>query len=140
MNSKEWYYINDFDDFVENARRLVFKFFGEASEADKKEQETLGAGLLALSKEELEEIDMTLTYSESALIIKQRAKKQINKKNKQERYLINDKILNEIIEELNSRMISNILNNLVNRGILESAYDADVNDFVFWLKEDENKF
>jgi hypothetical protein len=139
MENKEWYYIHDFDDFVENARKLVFKFFGQASEAEKQEEKMLGASLLKLSKEEIEELDTTLTHSESALIVKQIAKKQINKKNKKERYLINDKILNAIIEELNSRMISNILNNLVNRGVLESAYDADVNDFVFWLKEDENK-
>lgn len=137
MNSKEWYYINDFDDFVENARKLVFKFFGEAS-ATEDEEAALGDSLSNMSKEELEELETTLTYAESALIVKQFAKKQVHKKSKQERYVINDKILNMIIEELNTRMISNILNNLVNKGVLESAYDTDINDFVFWVKEDEN--
>jgi hypothetical protein len=36
-------------------------------------------------------------------------------------------------------MISNILNNLVNKGVLESAYDADLNDFVFWIKEEDEQ-
>lgn len=137
MNSKEWYYINDFDDFVENARKLVFKFFGESSEVDQEEEQALGTSLNKMSKEELEELDVTLSHAESAVIVKQLAKKQVHKKSKEERYLINDKILNMIIEELNTRMISNILNNLVNKGVLESAYDADINDFVFWIKEDE---
>jgi hypothetical protein len=46
----------------------------------------------------------------------------------------------EMIESFNSRMISNMLNHLVNRGLLETAYDADSNDFVFWIKDEtENR-
>ncbi|NBT08684.1 MAG: hypothetical protein EBS98_07780, partial [Chitinophagia bacterium] len=41
-----------------------------------------------------------------------------------------------ILEELNSRLVSNILNSLVNKGLIESAYDSDTNDFVFWVKND----
>jgi hypothetical protein len=97
MNSKEWYYINDFDDFVENARKLVFKFFGESSGVDEEEGNALGISLNQMSKEELEELEITLTHAESSVIVKQLAKKQISKKTKQERYIINDKILNMII-------------------------------------------
>jgi hypothetical protein len=35
-------------------------------------------------------------------------------------------------------MVSNILNTLVNKGVLDSAFDTDQNDFIFWVKEDEN--
>jgi hypothetical protein len=35
-------------------------------------------------------------------------------------------------------MISNILNSLVNKGILDSAYDSDQNDFIFWVKEEDD--
>jgi hypothetical protein len=36
-------------------------------------------------------------------------------------------------------MISNILNSLVNKGVLDSAYDSDQNDFIFWVKEEEEE-
>jgi hypothetical protein len=35
-------------------------------------------------------------------------------------------------------MVSNILNSLVNKGLVETAYDAEANDFIFWVS-DENK-
>lgn len=35
-------------------------------------------------------------------------------------------------------MVSNILNTLVNKGVLDSGYDSEKNDFIFWVKEDAN--
>lgn len=131
--SKEWYYINDLENFVNSARKLVFKFFG--SENDDL-SEAMELSLDKLSKEEAEELEETLSYEESLSIVKIYAKKQVNKKNKTARYCMNDKVLHQIIEALNSRMVSNILNKLTNQGVLESAYDSDINDFVFWIKEE----
>lgn len=128
----EWYYINNLTDFVNSSRQLVFKFFGHISDQDP------DSALLNIDKftdEEKEELEQSLSYEESLSIIKELAKKQTNKKKKIERYCINDKILQEIIEALNSRLVSNILNNLTNKGILESGYDSEVNDFVFWVKD-----
>ena len=34
-------------------------------------------------------------------------------------------------------MISNMLNTLVNKGLLETAYDNESNDFIFWVKNNE---
>ena len=36
-------------------------------------------------------------------------------------------------------MISNILSGLVNKGLVDTAYDSQSNDFVFWVKEDDTK-
>ena len=36
-------------------------------------------------------------------------------------------------------MTSNILNGLVNKGIVETAYDDETNDFVFWIKNENKK-
>jgi hypothetical protein len=133
-NNDDWFLINDFDDFVDHARSLVFKFFGVANEmAD----DPLSSSLATLTKEELSEMDETLTRDESAIIIRNHARKQINRKTKEVRYCLNDNILQIIIEDLNSRMVSNILNTLVNKGVLDSAFDTDQNDFIFWVK-DEN--
>lgn len=133
--SKDWYYINSIEDFVNSARALVFYFFGS-------DDTTVSAhksinDMPNLSIEEQQELDSCLSFNEAVLIVKQRAKKQTHKKSKQERYCINDAILQSIIEDLNSRMVSNILNNLVNQGVLDTGYDIDINDFVFWVKDDE---
>lgn len=136
MNDEQWFFINDFDDFVDHSRSLVFKFFGAINEVA---NDSMTASLAQMSQEELEEMDETLTHDESAIIIKNYARKQVNRKTKEIRYCLTDKLLQSIIEDMNSRMISNILNSLVNKGVLDSAYDSDQNDFIFWVKDDDNK-
>jgi hypothetical protein len=135
MNNDQWFFINDFDEFVDHSRSLVFKFFGAVNEmAD----DSMTASLYEMTKKETEEMDQTLTHDEAAAIIRNYAKKQVNRKTKQIRYCLTDKILQSIIEDLNSRMVSNILNVLVSKGVLDSAFDTDKNDFIFWVKEEND--
>ena len=134
MNNDQWFFINDFDDFVDHSRSLVFKFFGEAN---KIADDSMTSSMSKMSKKEVSEMNKTLTHDESAIIIKNHARKQINKKTKEVRYCLTDKLLQSIIEDMNNRMISNILNSLVNKGVLDSAYDSDQNDFIFWVKDDD---
>jgi len=136
MNNDQWFFINDFDDFVDHSRSLVFKFFGEVKK--EAEGDTLMGSISQMSKQELEEMDEILTHDESAIIIMNHARKQLNKKTKEVRYCLTDKLLQSIIEDMNNRMISNILNSLVNKGVLDSAYDSDQNDFIFWVKEEND--
>ena len=136
MKDEQWFFINDFDDFVDHSRSLVFKFFGTINEVA---DDSMTASLAKMSQEELEEMDETLTHDESAIIIKNYARKQVNRKTKETRYCLTDKLLQSIIEDMNNRMISNILNSLVNKGVLDSAYDSDQNDFIFWVKDEDNK-
>ena len=134
MNNDQWFFINDFDEFVDHSRSLVFKFFGDVNQiAD----DSMTASLYEMTKKEAEEMDETLSHDEAAAIVKNYAKKQVNRKTKEIRYCLTDKILQSIIEDLNSRMVSNILNVLVSKGALESAFDTDKNDFIFWVKEDK---
>jgi hypothetical protein len=134
MNNDQWFFINDFDDFVDHSRSLVFKFFGEVN---KIADDSMTASLYEMTTKETEEMNETLTHDESAIIIKNHARKQVNKKTKEIRYCLTDELLQSIIEDLNNRMISNILNSLVNKGVLDSAYDSDQNDFIFWVKEED---
>lgn len=69
------------------------------------------------------------------VIIKELVKKQKNRKTKEIRYTINDSIFADIVFKLNDRMVSNIVMGLVQRGLIESAFDDDANDFVFWVKD-----
>lgn len=136
MKNGKWFSISNLEEFVDHARSLVFKFFGQTNEIA---GDSLTDTLSNMTKTEIEEMDVTLTHEEASIIIKNHAKKQINKKSKEIRYCLNDKILAEIIEDLNGRMVSNILNALVNKGVLESAYDSEQNDFIFWVKDADNQ-
>ena len=136
MNNDQWFFINDFDDFVDHSRSLVFKFFGEVN---KVADDSMTASLYKMSKQETEEMDQTLTHDEAAAIIKNYTKQQVNRKTKKIRYCLTDKILQTIIEDLNSRMVSNILTKLVSDGVLDSAFDTEKNDFIFWVKEEDDQ-
>lgn len=130
----EQYIINNLDEFAEQARLIVFTNFGEDESVDQKD-----VGLIKeLSVEEHKEMDGLISNQECKTIIVSLAKKQTNKKTKEERFIISEKIFIQIIESINSRLVSNILAGLIKKGLIESAYDDKLNDFVFWVKDDEN--
>jgi len=88
--------------------------------------------------EEREELENVLNKKECINIIKEGSKKIRNKRTKKVKYLMVDKILYTIIQNINQRMISNIISNLVKKGLLETAFDEEKNDFVFWAKENKD--
>jgi len=129
--NENWYVVDDLDEFVLATRKLLFNNFGKSDD-----QETSAIDdMLNISVEEQNEFDTILTQEESIIIAKNILKKQSNNKTQEIRYLVNDKMYLQMIENLNSRMISNTLNGLVNKGVLESGFDTEQNDFVFWIKD-----
>ena len=58
-------------------------------------------------------------------------------KNKKTMYVISEKKYMAMIESFNERLVSNMLKNLTQIGLLESAYDSELNDFIFWIKEQD---
>ena len=134
----KWFFINDFEEFVNSARSLVFKAFGETEAvSDDELSEILSQSSLDI--EDQKELDRALSFSECSVIVKSRAKARYDKKTKTTQYAINNRILYQILEDFNSRMISNILQKLVSDNVLESAFDIEKNDFVFWVKNENNK-
>lgn len=129
----EWFVINDLDDFINATRALVFNNFGQKQT----DQETDPLNF-SVHPDDVKEIDSILSFDESKLITIDRLKKQKNKQTKKIRYMLNDSLYMEIISALNDRMVSNILNNLVSKGLVESAYDSDANDFIFWIKKEDD--
>jgi len=128
MNS--WYQIKDLTGFINHARELVFKSFGQINE---EANDSITYTLNELAPKDKEELDKILTYDECLIMIKNHIKTKISKKTKKESYYINDTILGEILESFNSRMVSNILAKLVSDGLLDSAFDTEKNDFIFWV-------
>jgi hypothetical protein len=124
-----WFVIKNLDGLINSSRALVFNHFGN-SESD--------SGVdLEIDNTDKDELDSVLSFNEAKIIILGLLKKQKNKKTKQIRYLMNNALYHLIISSLNDRMVSNILQGLVSKGLVETAYDDNVDDFVFWIKENK---
>ncbi len=137
MSKSEWFIVDDVSKFIESTRVLVFNSFGKTNET---ELDDLSFLLADLPKNEVDELNDSLSQEECMIIAKDFIKQEHNRKTKRIRNIISNTKYMEMIESFNSRMISNMLNHLVNRGLLETAYDADSNDFVFWIKDEtENR-
>jgi hypothetical protein len=54
-------------------------------------------------------------------------------------YKIKEDDYDDFLVQLNRRMVSNIVKDLVSKGLVESAFDNEKNDFVFWVKGDEDE-
>lgn len=135
MSKKEWFIVDDLDKLVESTRILVYDNFNSS----KDEPDDLNFIMSDLSEDEISEMNTVLTQQECLVIAKSLVKIQKNKTTNEIRYLLSDQKFMEMIECFNSRMVSNILSSLVKKNILDSAYDEQLNDFVFWVKDDENK-
>ena len=92
-----------------------------------------------LNSEETQELDKVLSFDESLTIVKGLTRKQKNKKNNKVRFIVNDNSYMKIISSLTDRMTSNILTSLVNKGVVETGYDSEQNDFIFWVKNDQKE-
>lgn len=134
------YRIVDINLFVESCRVMVYHHFG--SDNDPPEKGGLDKMLLTfddLMDEEKEEIDTCLSQSESLLIFKEYAKTKKDKISKVKKYYISEKSFFEYIDALNARMVGNILKNLASKGMIETAFDDEANDFVFWIKNNDEQ-
>ena len=128
MYDEEWYEITDLKLFVESSRVLVYSLFGSVSDDSYK------VYIDELNIEEQEEIDTLLTYSECMDMIKPVLKES----SADNEYKISSDEYLDFVESINLRLISNILKSLVNKGLLETGFDDSINDFIFWIP-DENK-
>lgn len=132
------YVISDIDKFVNETRKIIFGGFGQTE--DDEDATTLDELIDNLTESDIEELDQTLTQDECISILHDYVKPR-KTKNGKKKYVINEEQFNQIIDAFNARLVSNLLTNLVNKGLIESAYDNEENDFIFWIpsNEDENK-
>lgn len=127
FTNDEWFTVSDVEGFVNSTRAMVFANYGP-----KDSEKDFVDDILPSDQQEL---DTILPYDQSFLIIKELVRVQTNKKTKEKRFIVNDQIFIDILNALADRMTSNLLNSLVNKGLIETAYDEEKNDFVFWTKE-----
>jgi hypothetical protein len=131
----DWFVIKNLEEFTDKVRAIVYNNFGTWDEETQVDQ-----FIDSVKQSDKADLDRVLSHSESVAIVKNKAKKQKHKKNKSIRYILDEKLFAEIIEDLNSRMVSNILNQLVQKGLVESAFDTEANDFIFWVKDKDKLF
>jgi len=134
MSEPDWYVISDLSDFTDKARSIVYNNYG--SWDNESDVEDL---MDDVAETEREDFDKMLSHQECLVIVKENLKRERNKKTKKIRYILNDEIFVEIISKLNDRLTSNIMSSLVQKGLVESAFDDEENDFVFWVKNNEDK-
>jgi hypothetical protein len=127
------YVIKDIDKFVDETRRIVFGAFGEVSE-----EMNVDDFIEELSDTDIEELDRTLSHEECMAILHDKVTPKENYKGEL-KYIISEEQFGELIEDFNSRLVSNLLNELVSKGLLETGWSDEDQDFCFWLSEEKGK-
>lgn len=130
----QWLNIVNLDKLINFSRKVVYANLGEEY------TDVSDAGFLELvenmPEEQVEEMNTILSLSEARAIFKPFVRQQRHKKTLNIKISILESDYDTILKQLSERMISNIVRNLVNRGLVESAFDEEKNDFVFWVKKD----
>ena len=138
MTDSDWYDVKDIDQFVKSARSIIYNNFGSWDKKQGNSEVDIIDDMITKPSDE-EEFNQLLTQEESIVIIKPLFKKQKNKRTSKIRYLISDDIFLNMLQQLNDRMVSNTISSLVQKGLVESAYDDEIDDFVFWVDKDKEK-
>lgn len=136
MNT-EWFEIDDLEELVDFSRRIIYFNFDSDNAA--LDEDEFFDRMDELTEEEEEELNHVLSFQESKMIIKQYIKKKKNKRTKQVVTLMKESDYDDYLNELNHRLVSNMVMEMVKKGILDTAFDDERNDFVFWVKENENE-
>ena len=135
---EEWLEIVNIDKLVNFTRRVIYYNFDESNNNIADEDFFEKVKSLPSDKEQQEELDKVLPFDETKRIMQEFIKKRRNKKTKQVCYFMKESDYNNVLYQFNQRMISNIISGLVSKGLLESAYDNEKDDFVFWVKKNDN--
>jgi predicted transcriptional regulator len=129
-----WLEVVNIEKLINFSRKLIYYNFDEEN-AGLADKEFLDKVSNIDSSKDSAEIDSVLPYKECKNIITPLLKKKISKKTDKVKYLIKESDYDEVLIQFNQRMVSNIIQNLVKKGYLDTAYDSEKNDFVFWVKE-----
>ena len=114
------------DEFINQIRRLVFAGFG-IKDIGEDELQTL------IQNIDEEEMNRTISFEECKVIAMEYLEpKKIRRRVK---YFLTEENFTNLVEAINSRLVSNLITELVDDGQLESAWDSEANDFIFWVAD-----
>jgi hypothetical protein len=123
------YQITNLAEFLDASRVWLYTIYGGLNPS-----ESMEIRYIDLETDEQEEIDKVLNIKEVLNI----AQQYIKFDEHNGLWIITENQYEELLIELNGRMTSNLLASMVSSGILESAYDSEINDFVFWRTNEKD--
>lgn len=129
-----WMEIVNIDKLVDFSRRVIFYNFDEAN--DDLDDEDFMKKIEKIESKDSTEMDKVLPRDEVKAIFSDLVFKKRNKNTKKIALFIKEEDYEEVLAQLNQRMVSNIVKGLVSKGLVESAFDSEKNDFVFWVRTD----
>ncbi len=135
--SKHWLEVVDVEKLVNFSRKMVFHNFDDSTKG--MEDAEFFDSLDKIGSEINEEMNKLLPYIECKNMFMPLCKVQYRKKSKARYFLIKEDDYDDFLVQLSYRMSSNIVKGLVEKGVLESAFDDERNDFVFWVKNHEDE-
>ena len=128
MKKQKWYEIEDMYEFVSRIRQIVLDdFFAN----EDKEQKT---DFTELFHENYNNLENKLTIGEAHNIIKSMVESKQTEIGTYQ-LIISAKNFVKTIDYLNRRIISNMLMELVSTDKIESPFDDNQNEFVFWRND-----
>lgn len=135
-----WMEIVNLDKLVDFSRKVIYYNFDEAN--DGLNDEDFMKKIEKIEQKDSEEMNRVLPKDEAKAIFLTFAFKKRNKTTHKTAMFIKELDYEEVLAQLNQRMVSNIVKGLVSKGLVESAFDNEKNDFIFWVKgndSNENK-
>jgi len=130
--------ISNVDKLVNFSRRLIYYNFDDESE--KLSDADFFDKVQKIKKEDIPELDKYLPFEEAKSIMKSLIVKRRHKKTKIPKMFMKESDYDEVLVQLNQRMVSNIIRGLVNKGVVDSAFDNERNDFIFWVKDKYDEY
>ena len=129
---KKWLEIANVKKLIDFSRRIVYHNFDDENEhlTDKDFLKKVDS-----IKVDDAEMDSLLPYNECKNIMKPFLVRVVTKN--EIYFKIEEDDYDLFLNQLSRRMISNIVKDLVSKGMVESAFDNEKNDFVFWIKKQD---
>ena len=128
MDRDDWLEIVSIKKIIDFSRKLVYYNFDETTEG--MDDATFLEKIDNIGQDTEPEMDLLLPYDEYKNIFKPMIFTEEN------RMYVKDDDYDDFLVQLNQRMVSNIVHGLVKRGVLNTAFDDEKNDFIFWVKKE----
>tara|TARA_Y100000004_G_scaffold159811_1_gene186913 strand:- start:629 stop:1054 length:426 start_codon:yes stop_codon:yes gene_type:complete len=129
MRRDDWLEVSNSQKLIDFSRKLVYYNFDD--ETALMDDTTFLNKIDNIENDYDPEMDVLLPFEECELIFTSFTFMDNNL------LYITDDDYDTFLMQMNRRMISNIVQGLVKKGVLHTAFDNEKNDFIFWVKTEE---
>ena len=137
--SNHWLEVIDVDKLINFSRKIVYYNFDETTEHLNDKDFFDAIEKIDIKSKTSQKMNRLLPLKECRNMFLPLCVKKNNKGQKSSFFVIKENDYDDFLIQLNHRMISNMIKDLVKRGALESAFDAEIDDFVFWVKKNDGE-